>query len=129
MASRAEWSARPGRSSKWITRTRRLAIYIRDGFACQYCGRDLRGAEPREVTLDHLQPQCRGGSHAASNLVTACGRCNYGRKEQTWWTYAPAGAKVRIQRTRRRRLNMALARALFRGEVSVMEVYRTCKEN
>lgn len=120
MASQA-WSSRPGRSSKWITRTRRLAIYIRDGFTCQYCGRDLRNAEPREVTLDHLQPQCRNGGHGSSNLVTACGRCNYGRQDRTWWSYAPAGARVRIMKARRRTPNLKLARAILRGEVSRME--------
>lgn len=30
-------------SSSWIRKERRLAIYIRDSFCCQYCGRDLRG--------------------------------------------------------------------------------------
>jgi 5-methylcytosine-specific restriction endonuclease McrA len=43
-----------GRGSKWITKKRRLAIYLRDRFACQYCGQDLHDATPRQVTLDHL---------------------------------------------------------------------------
>ena len=122
MASRKEWANRPGRSSKWITPLRRLALYIRDGFTCQYCGRDLRDAEPREVTLDHLRPRCRGGSHADRNLITACGRCNYGRKETPWRVYAPEGAVDRILRTIRKAPNRNLARAVLRGDVPRAEI-------
>ena len=122
MASRKEWSSRPGRSSKWITPVRRLALYIRDGFSCSYCGRDLRDAEPREVTLDHLLPRCKGGTHADRNLVTACGRCNYGRKETRWTAYATPGARDRIRRAVRRVTNRALARAVLRGDVPRAEI-------
>lgn len=108
----------PGRSSKWITRTKRLAIYIRDGFTCQYCGRDLRNAKPTDVHLDHLIPQCRGGSHEPRNLITACRRCNCARQHKVWWRYATAGAADRIRRQVRRTLNLALARSLQSGEVS-----------
>jgi hypothetical protein len=121
--NRSEWANRPGRSSKeWITKTRRLAIYLRDGFSCAYCGRDLTSAEPWEVTLDHLVPQTNGGHHGESNLVTACARCNCSRKHRPWRSFAPAGAVDRILRLRRRRLNLPLARAIRRGEVSRCEV-------
>ena len=107
-----------GRGSGWIARPLRLALYLRDGFACQYCGRDLHAAPPREVTLDHLVPQCRGGTHEPSNLVTACLACNSRRQHQPWFRYAPEGAVLRIRRARRRVPNVKLARALIRGEVS-----------
>jgi 5-methylcytosine-specific restriction endonuclease McrA len=100
-------------SGAWITKARRLAIYLRDGFACQYCGRDLHDAPPRELTLDHLTPRCRGGSHASTNLVTACLACNSRRQDTPWRRYAPEGAVARIIRTIRRRPNLALAKDLL----------------
>jgi hypothetical protein len=116
--NRAEWSNRPGRSSKWCPKVKRLALYLRDGFTCMYCGRDLTTARPHEVTLDHLRPQVNGGCHTPSNLVTACSRCNCARQHRPWWKYATAGAADRIRRQRRRALNLPLARAIIRGEVS-----------
>ena len=40
--------------SKWIRKDKRLAIYLRDGFMCCYCGKDLHHAKPEEMGLDHL---------------------------------------------------------------------------
>lgn len=71
--NRYEWARRPGRSAKWCSKKRRAAIYARDGERCVYCG---AGAP---LTLDHLQPRVMGGGNGASNLVTACARCNSAR--------------------------------------------------
>lgn len=94
-----------------------MAIYLRDGFSCAYCGTDLTTAEPNRVTLDHLRPRANGGTHASSNLITACAACNFSRQDTPWHRYATAGAKERIVRLRRRRLNYALANAVRKGEV------------
>lgn len=111
MATRAERNIRPGRSSKWCTRRQRLALYLRDGFACQYCGRALAGQASSAFGLDHLVPQCKGGTHLASNLVTACGTCNYGRQAKVWYHYATAGAVQRIRRQRRLAMGRYLRQA------------------
>lgn len=116
MTAREAWNSRPGRTSSWIRRVKRLSLYLRDGFACCYCGRDLRTAEPHEVGLDHLTPQCKGGSNDARNLVTTCRSCNSSRKDRPWREFATGGAIERIERQRRRVLNMALARAIESGE-------------
>lgn len=116
--TRAEYCRRPGRSSKWIRREKRIAIYIRDGFRCCYCGTDLSNATNREMGLDHLKPQCDGGSNDATNLVTACLACNSARQHRPWWTYATPGARKRIMRNRRRKLNMELAKAMLNGDVA-----------
>ena len=63
----------------WITDKRRKAIYGRDGFACVYCGHDER----KKLTLDHLTPRSLGGTHASTNLVTACIGCNSRRRHST----------------------------------------------
>lgn len=102
-----------GKGSKWIPPVRRLAIYLRDGFVCQYCGTDLHESPAREVTLDHLAPQCRGGTHHARNLITACLSCNSRRQHTPWRQYAPEGAVARILRTVRRVPNLELARAVL----------------
>ena len=64
----------PGQGSKWIRREKRLAIYLRDGLACAWCGHGLE--DNAALTLDHLTPNSLGGSNEATNLVTACRQCN-----------------------------------------------------
>jgi 5-methylcytosine-specific restriction endonuclease McrA len=46
-------------------------ILRRDGYRCQYCGR-----ESGQLTLDHIEPRYRGGGHSWQNLVAACPQCN-----------------------------------------------------
>lgn len=52
---------------------RREQIFARDDFQCVYCGERF---EPNALTVDHVQPQMRGGDRSGGNLVTACGGCN-----------------------------------------------------
>lgn len=61
----------------WIRQDARLAIYLRDGLACSYCGHSVE--DGASLSLDHLQPASKGGSNKPSNLVTACERCNKSR--------------------------------------------------
>ena len=63
--------------SHWIRPEKRLAIYLRDGLACAYCGATIE--DGARLTLDHLRPVSRGGSNEASNLVTCCCKCNSSR--------------------------------------------------
>jgi 5-methylcytosine-specific restriction endonuclease McrA len=53
-------------------RLSRREVFVRDGHACQYCGRQVA-----RMTLDHVVPRHRGGSHSWDNLVAACGDCNH----------------------------------------------------
>jgi 5-methylcytosine-specific restriction endonuclease McrA len=122
MATRAEHAARPGRSSKWIARRVRLAIYIRCGFRCLYCNRDLCEVNPWEASLDHLIPHSAGGSDDPSNLVMACAQCNYSRQDRPWRAFAGnAQVITRISRSVRRVLNVELARAIIDGDVNPLE--------
>ena len=61
----------------WIRQEKRLAIYLRDGLSCVYCGESVE--DGATLTLDHLKCHSRGGSNGASNLATACKRCNSSR--------------------------------------------------
>jgi len=102
-------------SGSWIHKTIRLAIYLRDGFTCVYCRRDLHDADPFDVTLDHLIPRSLGGTHETTNLVTACRSCNSSRQAKDWHVWATKKAQARIKKQRGRKLPLALASALIEG--------------
>ena len=84
----------PARNStqgaKWIRREKRLAIYLRDGLACAYCGVGIE--DGAILTLDHLTPNAKGGSNASDNLVTCCHRCNSARGTRPVRTFTRAVA-------------------------------------
>ena len=63
--------------SKWIRKERRLAIYLRDGLACVYCGVGME--DGAFLSLDHVKPWSKGGNNESCNLVTCCKRCNDSR--------------------------------------------------
>jgi len=48
----------------------RFNVFLRDGFACQYCG------SPSDLTFDHVVPRSRGGRTTWDNIVAACSPCN-----------------------------------------------------
>ena len=51
----------------------RRAIWKRDDFTCQYCG---RRPPQDECTLDHILPKSIGGDTSWTNCVLACYQCN-----------------------------------------------------
>lgn len=59
-----------------ISKKIRFEVFKRDGFTCQYCGKN-----PPEVTLevDHIQPVSKNGTDELDNLITACFDCNRGK--------------------------------------------------
>ena len=104
--------------SNWIRPAKRLAIYLRDGMKCQYCGRDLHGVNPRDITLDHITPKSRGGSNKCGNLVTSCRSCNSQRQDAPLEEWASCTAVKRIIRQLGLDLTpyKALAKELIRGK-------------
>jgi len=109
--------------SKWIRQTTRLAIYLRDGMACAYCGASLESGA--ELSLDHLTPYSKGGSHHPSNLVTCCGHCNSSRGNRSVPAFCravaayinhgadPVGIERHVRACARRALPRAEARELI----------------
>ncbi len=61
----------------WISQHKRLAIYLRDGLSCCYCGKGIESEI--KLTLDHVKPYSKGGSNKETNLVTCCLTCNSAR--------------------------------------------------
>lgn len=54
-------------------------IYKRDNYECVYCG----SGDKKHLTLDHVNPQAKGGGNAWDNLVTACRDCNQEKADLT----------------------------------------------
>lgn len=48
----------------------RREVLRRDKSQCQYCG------SRKHLTLDHVIPRSKGGTHTWDNVVTACTDCN-----------------------------------------------------
>lgn len=121
--------ANGGQGMHWIRPEKRLAIYLRDGLACCWCGATC---EQDTLTLDHCKPHSMGGSNDAVNLITSCRRCNSSRGTRSLPTFAIAVAEYldhgitadailrHLRSCRRRRVSVLFARALItrRGSFS-----------
>lgn len=73
------WHAKQAaKRSRWW---RAMTALILDGRPCVYCG------DPEPNSIDHVIPQCQGGSDAFWNLAAACKTCNRqknGRTPEQW---------------------------------------------
>jgi 5-methylcytosine-specific restriction endonuclease McrA len=65
----------------------RKQILRRDNFICAYCGKP-------GTTIDHIQPQSRGGQNTWENLITACQKCNNVKDDRT---PKEAGMKLKFE--------------------------------
>lgn len=77
------WSQYRGagaRSGSWISKSRRLAIYERDGWLCWICGELTEPTDDwnanRAPSLDHRTPVSLGGDNSDANLSCAHRACN-----------------------------------------------------
>jgi len=104
---------------RWIRPDKRLAIYLRDKFTCQYCECDLHNADVQSITLDHVKAKSRGGSNEADNLITSCRTCNCSRQDKTIKQFADKKTCQRIRRNTKRNLKplRKLAKAILAGEI------------
>lgn len=84
-ARQASWQG-----MNWCRPSTRLAIYLRDGMACAWCGMGVEAGA--HLSLDHVQPHSRGGSNKPRNLITACKRCNDSRGARSLLDFAVAVA-------------------------------------
>jgi len=60
--------------------------YAQFGDCCAYCG-DKQKID--ELHMDHFLPLSKGGTHVLSNLVPACKRCNFSKRNhhpEDWFT-------------------------------------------
>jgi HNH endonuclease len=85
-AGRERWMATPSvtatvaksdpRGSRTAGPALRFAVFRRDSYTCQYCG---RRAPTVVLHVDHIVAWSRGGQTDLSNLRTACNVCNAGK--------------------------------------------------
>jgi hypothetical protein len=68
----------PGISRPKITKSKRKAVFARDGHQCAYCG-----SVDGPFHIDHVHPLSRGGSNAIDNLTVACATCNLSKSGRT----------------------------------------------
>lgn len=59
---------------------RRMRIFVRDQYRCQYCGVRKSASE---LTLDHITPRAQRGQTTPENLATACVECNTRKGNRT----------------------------------------------
>lgn len=63
-------AAQAGAGSHQFTSADWLRLQRRHNFCCVYCG------ERRRLTMDHVVPLVRGGTHSIGNILPACLSCN-----------------------------------------------------
>jgi len=113
-------------TGQWIRADKRLAIYLRDRFACIYCLRDLHDADPADITLDHVTPKSDGGTNSETNLVTCCRHCNCQRQDKPLARFCGKETRAHIRRNTRRSLKKyrTLAKAIIAGECGFEETIK-----
>ena len=55
-------------------------VYAKTEGKCAYCGAELKECE---ITIDHIQPKCKGGNSCTDNLFLCCKSCNSRKKNRT----------------------------------------------
>ena len=73
----------------------RRHILQRDNHCCQYCGHN-----GDNLSIDHVIPRSRGGSHSWENVATACLSCNVFKGNKT-----PQEANMLLTKSPRRPLS------------------------
>ena len=58
---------------------KRMLVFERDDFTCQYCG---RSAPEVALEVDHILPVSKKGKNDLRNLVTICRECNLGKGDR-----------------------------------------------
>lgn len=68
------------RRNRTGTRFNRRALFKRDMYQCQYCGKALT---TKEITIDHVHPRKYGGKSSWENCVSCCQPCNAKKGDRT----------------------------------------------
>jgi hypothetical protein len=124
----------------WITQKKRLAIYLRDGLHCVYCGASVENGA--HLTLDHIRPvSIYGVDNSAKNLITCCDNCNTrrGKRHMTIWAAIVAQfnniqpeqihSDIRRLRSRSLRKYLKLSAAMISDRGSVSKALAAANNN
>ena len=89
----------------------RKAVFARDHYLCQYCGR-------RAECIDHVHPRSKGGEHTWENVVACCRSCNVAKGDTL-----PEHSQFRLRRVPHAPEPMAVAAALRTGVPPEWDTY------
>lgn len=64
----------------WVPTLTNSKLFARDRHICAYCGDRFRD---KDLTLEHIQPESRGGQTVWTNVVAACKPCNQRKADRT----------------------------------------------
>lgn len=67
---------------KGISKKLRFAVFERNNFTCQYCGRTPENDDV-VLNVDHIVSVKNGGENDFENLITSCFECNIGKGAKT----------------------------------------------
>lgn len=73
------WKKPRSPNNRNVTLRLRFEVLERDGFRCQYCGREPK--DGAKLAIDHIIPFSKGGRTTIINLITSCFECNAGKKD------------------------------------------------
>lgn len=118
----------------WCRPSTRLAIYLRDGLSCCWCGASVE--DGIRLTLDHCKPDSKNGSNSPRNLITSCSRCNSSRGDRGLREFAAAvgaytdrdpGSILRhVENCRKRRLPREEAREMLKRRGPLSRILSEC---
>lgn len=80
---------------QYIPLNLRKAVIDRDGLHCVFCDEDLTD---KEIHMDHIIPESKGGLTTRQNLQVTCRKCNLAKGTLT--------EEVFIEKLRQRALNI-----------------------
>lgn len=132
----ATWNRNGG---KWAAPVLRLAIYLRDGLACLWCGASVE--DGAKLSLDHFHAVAKTGKpdNSPGNLFTSCSRCNSSRGKRSVAAFARAVAGYvnhgvtekdivkSINAARKRSLPRAEAREMIKRRGTVAQILATLR--
>lgn len=74
------------RTTRKLTKTKRMKIVERDRWKCRDCGcrvrDDVDDRHPRKANVDHVIPVSRGGTNEEHNLQCLCRACNAKKRDR-----------------------------------------------
>jgi 5-methylcytosine-specific restriction endonuclease McrA len=108
-----EYIVRRPRPERKLTRQ---GVFYRDGFICQYCGRETM------LTIDHVIPRFQGGKHTWENVVAACVSCN---RRKAGRTPEQANMKLKKLPVKPRNTGTFVIAQRYAGNISRWQKYLT----
>jgi len=113
---------------KPLSKSARFAVFKRDHFTCQYCGKK---APDVILEVDHIVPVAEGGTNDFINLVTSCRDCNRGKGKRTLddtTAIAKQRAELDLMAEKQEQISMMLQWKDEMNEITEMYIDELCEQ-